>query len=376
MPVSVAKKLESMRSAFFWGGVEGNRKMAWIKWDHVQASKEKCGLDLGSIVSFNVALMLKWKWRFFNYGGLVWVQVINSLYGNKGGFGGFKKVASGDSPWARLIALDKKLDASGVIRQNVLRWKVRSGHDTLFWLDNWVGENTLAEVYPRRQLEGGVSAAQMEELVFKLVNEKCIDGQDYWQWGINSDGQYTVSSTRQWIDDKVLPTVGRATRWCSWVLKKVKIFVWRVLWNRLPTRDLLISRGINVDSDLCPLCNIENESVNHVLGSYEVASSIWRLVLRWLQIHATMSLGPENVFQWLDEVKVHKDKKKVIEVIVCTTLWAIWRLRNDSVHEVRVLRKNLLFDFIQEFSFCWCNSRQNKFRILWVNWLQHPLLAL
>ncbi|KAL4590957.1 hypothetical protein LXL04_003904 [Taraxacum kok-saghyz] len=74
---------------------------------------------------------------------------VESLYDDKGGFGGFKRVASVDSPWARLIAVEEKLDANGGIKQNVLFRKIQSGEDTLFWLDNWVRENTLAEVYPR-----------------------------------------------------------------------------------------------------------------------------------------------------------------------------------------------------------------------------------
>ncbi|KAL4565924.1 hypothetical protein LXL04_030030 [Taraxacum kok-saghyz] len=93
-------------------------------------------------------------------------------------------------------------------------------------------------------------------------------------------------------------------------------------------------------------------------------------------MHGSLMLGPDNVIQWLDEVKVTKDKKTIIEVIVCTTMWAIWRLRNDIVHKVRLLRKDMLFDFVQEFSFCWCSSRQSKFQIYWVDWLQHPLLSL
>ena len=61
MPVTVAKKFEATRARFFWGGVGDSRKILWIKWVAVNASKDVSGLDIGSLVSFNLALVLKWK---------------------------------------------------------------------------------------------------------------------------------------------------------------------------------------------------------------------------------------------------------------------------------------------------------------------------
>ncbi|GKF63090.1 hypothetical protein Tco_0183144 [Tanacetum coccineum] len=64
MPVGIAKKLESLRSNYFWGGNSEKRKMAWINWDVVMASHSQGGLDIGSLVGFNLSLLLKWKWSF------------------------------------------------------------------------------------------------------------------------------------------------------------------------------------------------------------------------------------------------------------------------------------------------------------------------
>ena len=47
MPVTIVKKLESLRATFFWGGTETEKKMAWIKWDQVLAKKENGGWILG-----------------------------------------------------------------------------------------------------------------------------------------------------------------------------------------------------------------------------------------------------------------------------------------------------------------------------------------
>ena len=115
MPVSIAKKLESLRSTFFWGGTEKNRKMAWLKWDRAMASNERGGLGIGSLVGFNMALILKWKCRFFQESRFLWVRVLKAFYGVSGGFFHERHSAAGDSPWSRLLAGDAKLHTTGVV---------------------------------------------------------------------------------------------------------------------------------------------------------------------------------------------------------------------------------------------------------------------
>ncbi|KAL4575491.1 hypothetical protein LXL04_022336 [Taraxacum kok-saghyz] len=56
------------------------------------------------------------------------------------------------------------------------------------------------------------------------------------------------------------------------------------------------------------------------------------------------------------------NKKAVIEVVVCTVFWVLWRFRNDMVHGAGKLNRNILFDVIREYSFLWFCNRQVKNR--------------
>ena len=80
-PKSVIKKLESVRSNFFWGGNVGDTVLSWVKWNDILASYEKGGLNVGSLYAFNLALLQKWRWRFFTGGDCAWVRVICSIHG-------------------------------------------------------------------------------------------------------------------------------------------------------------------------------------------------------------------------------------------------------------------------------------------------------
>ncbi|GJZ80826.1 putative RNA-directed DNA polymerase, eukaryota, reverse transcriptase zinc-binding domain protein [Tanacetum coccineum] len=59
VPEIVVKSLESLRVAFFWGGHEHTKKIAWVKSSNTLASLDKGGFGAGSLKAFNKALLLK-----------------------------------------------------------------------------------------------------------------------------------------------------------------------------------------------------------------------------------------------------------------------------------------------------------------------------
>ncbi|KAL4582801.1 hypothetical protein LXL04_007360 [Taraxacum kok-saghyz] len=541
MPVTVAKDLEAMRARFFLGGTENSRKIAWVKWENVITSIANGGLNIGSLASFNMSILLKWKWRYVNGRHMLWASVITRLYGGNGGFDRPTHGASGGSPWARILAAMGKLNDEGVVSNSTLRRSVGNGVETSFWFDCWVGEQPLAFTYPRllaletnvhckvaerwaadgwswqwkrssrasptyqearflgpgrrgssswtrrgrdgcmasmkalttfllRYCEGktlywlrkwreelmsflnpasgltglepatsaltgrcsdrlnynprkmrsaiGVlrdinqgnksgaygdaarfhfvevhgrgkgcprnsSEIVMAQKLWKFQNVftemstllgsvTLTDKRDTWRWEIDQDGVFSVAATRMWIDNKVLPSSGMPTRWCVGVPRKVNIFVWRLLWNRLPLR-VKLQEGIDIQSSLCPMCGVEDETFSHVFARCEVAKTLWVLILRWMQVGEVAVHDPASLFAWVDAVKINGTKKSVLESIVCTTCWFIWRLRNDIVHAARMMRRDVLFDFIREFSFVWFSSRLKRVRVNWLCWLQNPL---
>nr|GEY74928.1 BTB/POZ fold [Tanacetum cinerariifolium] len=74
-PEMVIKSLESLRANFFWGSHESSKKLSWVKWSNTLDSFDKGGLGVGSISAFNKALLLKWRWRLFNFLNSLWVQL-------------------------------------------------------------------------------------------------------------------------------------------------------------------------------------------------------------------------------------------------------------------------------------------------------------
>ncbi|GKC56093.1 RNA-directed DNA polymerase, eukaryota, reverse transcriptase zinc-binding domain protein [Tanacetum coccineum] len=97
---------------------------------------------------------------------------------------------------------------------------------------------------------------------------------DRWKWSLSEDGEFTVKELSRLIEEKILVSNngGRETIWNKLVSKKVNIFVWKALRERLLVRVELDRRGVNLDSVLCPSCNNIVGSRNHFI-TYNIHES-------------------------------------------------------------------------------------------------------
>ncbi|GKB68686.1 RNA-directed DNA polymerase, eukaryota, reverse transcriptase zinc-binding domain protein [Tanacetum coccineum] len=71
-----------------------------------------------------------------------------------------------------------------------------------------------------------------------------------------------------------------ATRWNRAIPIKANVFLWRLALNKLPSRVNLEKKGIDVDSLLCPICNDDVETVNHIFLSCDMAKDLCALLAR------------------------------------------------------------------------------------------------
>nr|GEX70580.1 RNA-directed DNA polymerase, eukaryota, reverse transcriptase zinc-binding domain protein [Tanacetum cinerariifolium] len=82
VPIGILKEMETIRSNFFKGADHSDRKISWVSWEKVLASKQNGGLEVSSFYALNWALLLKWVWCFISQDGSLWYRVIQALYGS------------------------------------------------------------------------------------------------------------------------------------------------------------------------------------------------------------------------------------------------------------------------------------------------------
>ncbi|GJV66300.1 RNA-directed DNA polymerase, eukaryota [Tanacetum coccineum] len=183
--------------------------------------------------------------------------------------------------------------------------------------------------------------------------------------------KYLVSSTRTYIDDLLLPTVGSPTRWAKVVPIKINIFAWKVCLDKLPTRLNLSLRGIDIPSIVCPNCSLAGESCSHLFFSCSMARLLWRKVARWWDFDIPEFSSYEEWITWFKSIRIPKVVKDVLEGVFYVMWWVIWKFRNQVLFGNSRPRFDLLFDDIVLLSFTWCSNRC-KNNIDWISWMKYP----
>lgn len=109
---------------------------------------------------------------------------------------------------------------------------------------------------------------------------------------------------------------------------RVKIFIWKCLRGILPVRHGLNTRMPNI-SPVCPLCDSENETVEHLFCSCSFARSVWN----GCGIPSSSLILPANSSfkEWLLDRIICLRKHQQQFFLYISTLWSIWKHRNQHI---------------------------------------------
>ncbi|XP_028193184.1 uncharacterized protein LOC114378756 [Glycine soja] len=149
VPQSVVDKLVKIKCTFLWGGGSDQKKISWIRWEKVCLPKERGGLGIKDINTFNMDLLGKWKWHLLQNQGELWAKVLESRYGGWRGLDDEARAAN-ESTWWRDLKKATQQSYQGRAIHAGFRWKVGVGDRIKFWEDRWLCQETsLAKKYPR-----------------------------------------------------------------------------------------------------------------------------------------------------------------------------------------------------------------------------------
>jgi hypothetical protein len=410
MPVKVWHEVVKIQRNFFWGGLASRRSMCWVKWSEICKPKKEGGLGIKDLRLMNKSLLAKWRWKLLMCEDELWKNVLVAKYGNNV-IGNTclneENARAGASVWWRDIC---KVDSGIGWFSHAASKKIGRGNHTVFWNNVWVGGTTLKARFPRlfgisTQKENlvcevgcwvsGVWTWKLEwrrnffvweeELVHELMevieHANITLDEDRWVWNPGAEDGFSVKSTYVFLDHLA---VGGATRsslesfafkfiWKSGVPSKVTALSWKLLLDRIPTRDNLHSRGIiTVEDSRCPLCNIEIETAGHLFLRCRYVTGIWYAILRWLGV---VSVLPPTIllsYAMLVGCGSNKKRRKGFSVVWLAYIWVVWKARNDRIFNNVVFDASVVMDQVQRVSWQWFMNNTSKSPSLLYEWEWDP----
>ena len=121
--------------------------------------------------------------------------------------------------------------------------------------------------------------------------------------------------------------------WKSWAPGKCKFVMSLVANNKCWTADRLAKRGL-LHPELCPLCDQEEGTINHLLLSCVFSRQIRFSVKQQLGLQVLTKQPSDHSFEdWWDQVskRVADQTKKGLKSVVILVAWSLWNHRNRCV---------------------------------------------
>ncbi|XP_024989227.1 uncharacterized protein LOC112523779 [Cynara cardunculus var. scolymus] len=245
-----------------------------------------------------------------------------------------------------------------------------------FIVDRYTPNSSDGRLWNWSWLESPIINSRLSDKVTKLQNlvrnYEFSSGRDKWIWVGDSTGIFTVKSMRAVLDEKLNGNVVGQSIWCKWLPIKINCFLWRLFLRRIPTRQNLGSRGIQLQTDSCPLCGREVETEEHLFYVCEKSKEIWRWVERWCDINSGNHSSLDQIVVNLIECAKSKKQRKMIEALIGSILWFTWKARNDVMFNNKRFSWEAVMVDSQAMLFTWIKCR-SKCNIDWSRWGCNPL---
>ncbi|KAF7824555.1 reverse transcriptase [Senna tora] len=285
----------------------------------------------------------------------LWVKTLKNIYFPNTDFWSVK--AKKDSSWVWRSLLQGR----DFLKKHVA-WQVGNGDSIRVWQDKWVADGK--RIWPRMdsnmdlrvsdlinedgfgwnvdKVKDTVHSEEIRRVLATPVAKGCSDRR---VCPFTADGTYTVKSGYQsaasdefgglQVSSNSASEDTRLWRviWNAKTQPKVKMFLWKVCKNAIPTRANLAKRRMNVDRE-CMNCHHHLESTEHCLIECPFAKAVWfGSRFHWNFCNVNIN----SVRQWIEDIlndilKVSRDSERDIAEFFYL-LWFIWKTRNERVFE-------------------------------------------
>ncbi|WOL08081.1 hypothetical protein Cni_G16833 [Canna indica] len=221
-------------------------------------------------------------------------------------------------------------------------------------------ENTWCRMYEAKygRIHPWERLKELVRTVFPDTSRK----EDYWVWDDMENGVRPVKKAYWFLKNKEVNEVEKTTNWKQvWKLnasERVKIFIWKLLWNRLSTSKWF-EKFTGNEVEKCHVCNEYEDDSKHFLFECKYAKTYWNMAEKRLGIRLGLDEKSKDS-KWIsdaDRIAVNMEIK--VNAFVATSLWMLWKVRNKAKYDKKIWSIHTFFNNVFN-DVLWLYDRNNK----------------
>ncbi|XP_062085770.1 uncharacterized protein LOC133791878 [Humulus lupulus] len=119
--------------------------------------------------------------------------------------------------------------------------------------------------------------------------------------------------------------------WCRLSLPKHRFVLWQTFNAYLLTYDNLVRFKVRIDSQMCPVCGVVNESHGHLFFDCYLSRQVVKLIFSWLGFQA----WPIDFSSWLVWL-ANRQPGVIADIcfsVLAAVVYGVWRNRNQCVFD-------------------------------------------
>ncbi|XP_033134421.1 uncharacterized protein LOC117127836 [Brassica rapa] len=171
----------------------------------------------------------------------------------------------------------------------------------------------------------------MLELYAFITTIELTDNEDYYQWEL--DGKvskvFKTGDVYSYLRGDLQTMSWAKVIWFPHAIPRHSFNAWIMNLNRSPTRDRLLSWGLQVDSS-CLLCNSNNETRDHLYFDCTFSFDLWSQLARRCRIRPYRSWN-QTIAQ-LENLQSPKSTRLLTLLVWQAALYWLWNERNARLH--------------------------------------------
>jgi hypothetical protein len=164
--------------------------------------------------------------------------------------------------------------------------------------------------------------------------------------------------------------------WSTNIPSKGSVFGWRLVLEKLPTKEALFNKGIITSNfeRCCVFCSIEEEDIRHVFFKCHMIHQVWEYIFKWMRVSFIDFSSVTDHFLSFGSIIRGKNSKKLRHILWLATTWCIWRTRNNILFRGDHINFNSLVNQIVYIAWLWFIGRlRRNVDFSFSDWCNNPL---